>query len=91
MYGYQIIEELSQKSENLFNLKTGTLYPILHGLENNGMVNSYEENADSARVRRYYQLTRKGKGLLSEKQTEWETYTTAVNRIMDGGLCCATV
>lgn len=85
MYGYQIIEELARRSEDMFRLKTGTLYPILHGLENNGIVSSYEEN-DGARVRRYYQLTKKGRGLLSEKQSEWEAYAMTVNRIMEGGV-----
>lgn len=33
MYGYQMIKELSKKSENIFNLQEGTLYPILHTLE----------------------------------------------------------
>ena len=85
MYGYQIIEELSRRSEDVFRLKTGTLYPILHGLENDGMVMSYDENADSRRVRKYYRLTSRGKGLLAEKQSEWKAYTKAVSRVMNGG------
>ena len=85
MYGYQIIEELSGRSEDVFRLKTGTLYPLLHGLENDGMVLSYDQNADSQRVRRYYQLTRQGKGLLEKKQSEWMQYTKAVGLIMEGG------
>ncbi len=89
MYGYQIIEELAQKSDDAFHLKTGTLYPILHSLENDGMVSSYDESTDKARVRRYYHLTSKGKGMLSAKQSEWTSYSKAVNRIMEGGLCYA--
>ena len=85
MYGYQIIEELSDKSENIFRLKTGTLYPLLHGLENDGIVYSYDENADNQRVRKYYQLTNKGKKLLVKKQQEWSEYTQAVGRVMEGG------
>ena len=85
MYGYQIIEELSCKSENVFRLKTGTLYPLLHGLENAGMVTSYDQNADNLRTRKYYQLTAKGKGLLAEKQQEWAIYTKAVSRVIEGG------
>jgi PadR family transcriptional regulator PadR len=85
MYGYQIIEELSAQSEHVFHLKTGTLYPLLHGLENDGMVNSYDENADNRRVRKYYQLTNKGRGLLAKKQQEWGEYTQAVARVMEGG------
>jgi PadR family transcriptional regulator PadR len=85
MYGYQIIEELSRRSEDVFRLKTGTLYPILHGLENDGMVLSYDENADNQRIRKYYRLTNHGKGLLAKKQSEWKAYTKAVSRILDGG------
>lgn len=33
MYGYEMIETLREKSENVFELKAGTLYPLLHGLE----------------------------------------------------------
>jgi len=91
MYGYQIIEELSDKSENVFCLKTGTLYPLLHGLENDGMVSSYDESADNQRVRKYYQLTNKGKGLLIKKQQEWSEYTQAVGRVMGGGVNYAFV
>lgn len=91
MYGYQMIEELHMQSDETFNLKAGTLYPILHGLEKEGMVNSYDENADSARVRKYYHLTNKGKKLLAEKQTEWKSYTKAVNRVLNGGISYATV
>jgi len=86
MYGYQIIEELAARSDETFRLKTGTLYPILHGLENDGMVTSYDEKADSARVRKFYSLTSKGRGLLAKKAAEWGLYTGAVNRVLQGGL-----
>jgi len=85
MYGYQIIEELAAKSQDVFKLKTGTLYPMLHGLENDGMVTSYDENADNQRVRKYYQLTSKGKGLLAKKQQDWTHYNKAVSLVLEGG------
>lgn len=91
MYGYQMIEELSKKSNATFDLKAGTLYPILHGLENEGMVNSYDDSADSARVRKYYHLNSKGKGLLVDKQAEWTAYTKAVNKVLRGGGSYATI
>ena len=91
MYGYQMIEELSKKSSNVFNLKAGTLYPILHRLENEGVVSSYDDNADSARIRKYYHLSSKGKRLLINKQTEWTAYSKAVNKVLRGGGSYATV
>ena len=36
MYGYQIIRELEQQSQMVFRLQEGTLYPVLHGLEQLG-------------------------------------------------------
>ena len=86
MYGYQIIETLATRSDDTFRLKTGTLYPILHGLENDGIVTSYDETADNLRVRKYYRLTSQGKGLLAEKKIEWDAYAQAVSRVMDGGV-----
>ena len=91
MYGYQMIEELSKKSNDTFNLKAGTLYPILHSLENEGMVSSYDDSADSARIRKYYHLTNKGKGLLIDKQAEWTAYAKAVNQVLHGGVSYATI
>lgn len=84
MYGYQIIEELREKSNNVFELKAGTLYPLLHTLEQKGWLISYEENADSARVRKYYSITKAGHKQLSEREEEWKTYTAAVNDILGG-------
>ena len=89
MYGYQIIEELARRSDNTFQLKAGTLYPLLHGLEKKGLLESYEEHADSARIRKYYRLTGKGKKFLKEKTEEWKAYSKAVDQVLEGGLCCA--
>ncbi len=86
MYGYQMIEELARKSDQTFALKAGTLYPLLHGLEKQGMVNSYDEQGDKARVRKYYHLTKKGKKMLVDKQAEWRAYTKAVNQVLNGGM-----
>lgn len=91
MYGYQMIEELHKQSDETFNLKAGTLYPILHGLEYEDMVNSYDDNADSGRVRKYYHITKKGKKLLSDKQDEWNSYTKAVNLVLKGGVSYGTI
>ena len=41
-YGYEMIEELRKQSKNVFELKAGTLYPLLHGMEEKGMLASYE-------------------------------------------------
>lgn len=86
MYGYQMIEILAQKSDDTFSLKAGTLYPLLHNLEDQGMLNSYEESANSGRMRKYYSITKKGKGMLREQEKEWRSYVSAINQVLQGGM-----
>ena len=90
MYGYQIIVELSRRSQDIFNLKTGTLYPLLHGLEKDGMITSYDQCAGNGRVRRYYKLTGNGSELLYTKLSEWDCYVKAVDGVIKGGEQYAT-
>lgn len=91
MYGYQMIEELAKRSDNTFSLKAGTLYPLLHTLEEQGMINSYDENADSARIRKFYSITKKGRLLLEEKRDEWNAFSAAINQVLQGGADFAAV
>lgn len=87
MYGYQMIKELEEKSENVFSLKEGTLYPILHNLEKEGAVESFEKAAETGRMRKYYHLTKEGSKVLSEKQKEWDAFQGAVNKVMKNPVC----
>lgn len=82
MYGYRIVRELERRSENVFSLKEGTLYPILHLLEEEGCVQSYWQEVEN-RKRKYYHITRKGKSMLRAKKEEWKTYSTAVGRVLE--------
>ena len=84
MYGYQMIEELEKRSQNIFTLKAGTLYPLLHTLEQQNMIESYNTEADSPRPRKYYHLTKDGRKLLDEKKAEWKAYSSAVNQVLGG-------
>ena len=89
MYGYQMIRKLEERSNQVFSLKEGTLYPILHGLEQEEAVESYEKCAETGRMRKYYHLTEKGEKLLLKKQKEWEVYEKAVHDVMGGGMAFA--
>lgn len=81
MYGYEMIDTLRQKSENVFELKAGTLYPLLHGLEDKELVVVYEEEM-GGKTRKYYSLTKKGRGMLAKKTEEWKEYTRAVEHVL---------
>lgn len=83
MYGYQIIKELSKKSKNVFEFKEGTLYPILHSLEEKNYVFSYW-NDTGTKKRKYYSITLEGKKHLQEKTNEWKNFSAGVNRVLGG-------
>ncbi len=73
MYGYQMIRKLSEKSQNVFELQEGTLYPILHSLEEKNYITSYWDNT-TAKKRKYYSITNEGKKHLKAKKEEWKTF-----------------
>lgn len=81
MYGYEMIEVLRERSENVFELKAGTLYPLLHSLEAKGLLNAYEKEAGN-KVRKYYSITKHGRRILDEKKSEWEIYSRAVANVL---------
>ena len=89
LYGYQMIAELRRRSDDTFRLKAGTLYPLLHSLEEKGFVTAYEQTAESGKTRRYYHLTKQGRSALQEKETAWNAYARAVGRVLKGGACLA--
>ena len=89
MYGYQMIETLARRSDHTFDLKAGTLYPLLHTLEERGDIEAYLEGEGSTRPRRYYRLTATGRGKLREKEQEWRQYVGAVEQVLRGGECLA--
>ncbi|MBR2108480.1 MAG: helix-turn-helix transcriptional regulator [Ruminococcus sp.] len=82
LYGYKIIKELELRSENAFEFKEGTLYPILHALEKESYLESYWDEVDG-RKRKYYHLTRKGLKQLNTKKEEWKLYSTSVDKVLN--------
>ena len=83
MYGYQMIVELARRSDHTFEMKEGTLYPVLHGLEKDGLVEAYQQEAPTGRMRKYYHLTRKGEAALKTETESWKAYSDAVNAVLE--------
>ena len=81
MYGYEMIYTLRKKSQNVFELKAGTLYPLLHGLEEKGMLTVYEQEF-LGKTRKYYSITKEGKKLLKSKTDEWNEYSGAIANVL---------
>lgn len=82
-YGYQIIQELKEKSNDRFLLKEGTLYPILYRLEDDNYIESRWSEPQEKRVpRKYYILTEDGRAALQEIKALWMDITQNVFKIM---------
>ncbi|MBR2948763.1 MAG: helix-turn-helix transcriptional regulator [Lachnospiraceae bacterium] len=85
MYGYEMIETLRERSNQVFELKAGTLYPLLHGMEEKGFLTSYEKEV-GGKVRKYYAITGEGRKEFKKKQKAWEEYAGAVSHVIGGAV-----
>lgn len=85
MYGYEMIERLREKSQNVFELKAGTLYPLLHTLEEKHLLTVYEKEV-GGKNRKYYGITKDGERVLKLKKEEWNIYAGAVSQVIGGAL-----
>jgi PadR family transcriptional regulator PadR len=80
-HGYRVVEVLRERSEGLFELGEGTVYPALYRLERRGFLGSTWDTA-SGRRRRVYRLTARGQSMLAEKRTEWRAFSNAVQAVV---------
>ncbi|WP_407268240.1 PadR family transcriptional regulator [Radiobacillus sp. PE A8.2] len=62
IYGVWMVEELR---EHGYTISSGTLYPILHGMESDGLLKREEKNVEG-KIRKYYSTTDKGNAILIE-------------------------
>jgi len=81
MHGYAVIEELRRRSEGAFDLAEGTVYPVLHRLEAEGLLASAWSTA-AGRRRRVYRLTRRGRSALAERRSDWRRFAHAVEAVL---------
>ena len=85
MYGYEMIDTLPKRSNNIFELKVGALYPMLHGMEQSGYLECYNQEVNG-KLRKYYRITPNGKKYLERMIEEWNAYRNALNDVL-----CQTV
>src|ERR1700744_6449963 len=81
-HGYLIAQRIKQRSQGVLDFKEGTLYPALHKLERDGMIESYE-GTEKGRQRRCYRLSEEGRGALAKDRNEWREVSRAVTMILE--------
>src|SRR5689334_9877248 len=80
-YGYKIRKDLADRSEQYFQFAFGRLYPLLRGLEIRGLAKARWVDNHSARRRKQYVITRKGREALRERKQKWKEFSTAMDRV----------
>jgi PadR family transcriptional regulator PadR len=84
MYGYQIVKELQTRSEGYFSLEQGTLYPALHRLEKDGLVESRWEVVEDGPSRKYYHITSEGRTELEQSAQQWSDFSRNLPKLLNG-------
>jgi len=85
MHGYEITKRINRQGETVLRVKEGQLYPILHRLENEGLVVSEWIPQEGKPARKVYWLTEKGRGALAAKRASWEDFAERVSRLLSPG------
>jgi PadR family transcriptional regulator, regulatory protein PadR len=83
MYGYEIAATVHRDTDGTFTWREGSLYPSLHKLEQVGLIVGKWEEKETGRKRRYYHITKLGRGALVEKVQSWGELCRAVNQILE--------
>ncbi len=80
-YGYLIQKEVREASSARVDLAAGTLYPLLHKLEDDGLVKSSWDES-TGRERKWYELTAAGKRRLAAQAQEWSDYAACIRQLL---------
>jgi len=83
MHGYGISQSIQQLSDEVLRVEEGSLYPALHRLELDGVIDSEWGQSSNNRRAKFYKLTPEGRKRLSKEQVEWRRLAAAIARVME--------
>ncbi len=83
-HGYQIALDVETDSNGLFRFRHGTLYPILHRLEDDGVIHGRWSRAGTGRRRKEYTLTTRGESYLRGETDRVQTVVDHLLRLVRG-------
>jgi len=82
-YGYEIIQHVERITDGDVSWTTSTLYPVLHRLENEDLLESFWQEVEKGPARKYYRLTRKGAKRLEVEKQQWLSIHGALVSLWD--------
>lgn len=89
-YGYAIIQEVKKRSAGQLEWTDGMLYPVLHRLEQEGLIRSFWKKSETGRDRKYYRIERAGRKATEKHKREWRAVNGALEGLWEGGVACST-
>jgi transcriptional regulator len=84
MHGWGISLKIQEVSGDVLQVNQGSLYPALHRLEQQGLIEAEWGNSENNRQAKFYALTKAGRRQLAEETRAWERLATAVARVLAG-------
>ena len=81
-HGHAIAKHVRTLSDDVLHVETGSLYPALHRLEEQGLIDAEWTTSDKGKRAKYYQLTRSGRKRLVQEQSKWERLSAAMARVL---------
>jgi PadR family transcriptional regulator, regulatory protein PadR len=70
-YGYALVQQVKALSGGHIEWSEGMLYPVLHRLEQEKLIEAYWKESESGKQRKYYRLRRPGRTALAQEQAQW--------------------
>ena len=86
-YGYEIIKRVRKLSNDEIKWADGMLYPVLHRLEQQGLIESHVRESESNRKRKYYRLKNKGTKMLKEQKDQWMIVNSVLEKLWETKTC----
>lgn len=83
MHGWGVAQKIHVLSEDILQVNQGSLYPALHRLEQQGLIDARWGASENNRQAKFYELTRAGRKQLAEETRNWERMAGAVARILN--------
>lgn len=83
MHGWGISQRIQQISQDVLQVQQGSLYPALHKLEQQGLIQAEWRASENNRRAKYYSLTKAGRKRLGAEKASWERLAVAVTRILE--------
>ena len=80
-YGYALIQRVRELSGGDIEWTEGMLYPVLHWMEKERMIESEWLEGDSGRRRKYYRLRKEGRKALQSEKEQWMTVHATLTKL----------